>query len=142
MTDEVTTFVDGYVHEETQVHDGAVDLTLASVERLDGPGAVDFGGDELTSADTSTVEPEPRDEADDYGWWDLDAGTYLVEYNETLDAASSQFVLQPRDELVERGVTHPTLYVTGLTRMPLDVPETGVSLKENARISTLRSQPR
>ena len=142
MADEVTTFVDGFVHEETQVHDGAVDLTLASVERLDDPGAVDFGGDELAAAATTVVEPEPRTEDDEYGWWDLDAGTYLVEYNESVNAARSLFVVQPRDELVERGVTHPTLFLSKLPKMALSVPEAGVSLKENARVSTLRSPVR
>ncbi|MFC5970828.1 dCTP deaminase [Halomarina salina] len=142
MADDVTSFVDGFVHEETQVGDGSVDLTLASVERVDESGAVDFGGDELADAETTTVEPEHRDEGDEYGWWDLDAGTYLVEYNESVDAAQSLFVLQPRDELVERGVTHPTLFVSKVPKIPLTVPAAGVSLKENARISTLRSPMR
>jgi hypothetical protein len=142
MTDELTTFVDGFVHEETQVNEGSVSLTLASVERVEESGAIDFGGGELADAGTAPVEPEPRDEGDEYGWWDLEAGTYLAEYNETLDAANAQFALQPRLELVERGVTHPTLFVTELPAVPLAVPDAGVSLKENARISTLRSRPR
>ncbi|MFD1511704.1 dCTP deaminase [Halomarina rubra] len=139
MADDAATFLEGFVHEETQVHDGGVDLTLATVERLDEGGAVDFGGDELAAVETSRVEPEARDGDDEYGWWDLDAGTYLVGYNERLDAEQSVFALQPRTELVERGVTHPTLFVSKLPTVPLTVPESGVSLKRNARISTLRS---
>jgi hypothetical protein len=139
MTDDAATFLEGFVHEETQVRDGAVDLTLATVHRVEEPGAVDFGGDELAAAETSTVDTERRDDADEYGWWDLDAGTYLLGFNETLDAENSTFCLQPRTELVERGATHPTLFVSELPAVPLTVPEPGIALKENARISTLRS---
>ena len=139
MTDDAATFLEGFVHEETQVRDGAVDLTLATVHRVEEPGAVDFGGDELADAETSAVNTERRDDADEYGWWDLDAGTYLLGFNETLDAENSTFCLQPRTELVERGATHPTLFVSELPAVPLTVPEPGIALKENARISTLRS---
>lgn len=139
MTDDAATFLEGFVHEETQVRDGAVDLTLATVHRVEEPGAVDFGGDELAGAETSAVNTERRDDADEYGWWDLDAGTYLLGFNETLDAENSTFCLQPRTELVERGATHPTLFVSELPAVPLTVPEPGIALKENARISTLRS---
>jgi hypothetical protein len=139
MTDDAATFLEGFVHEETQVRDGAVDLTLATVHRVEEPGAVDFGSDELAAAETSTVDTERRDDADEYGWWDLDAGTYRLEFNETLDAENSTFCLQPRTELVERGATHPTLFVSELPAVPLTVPEPGIALKENARISTLRS---
>ncbi|MWG35611.1 dCTP deaminase [Halomarina oriensis] len=139
MTDDAATFLSGFVHEETQVDDGVVDLTLATVHRLDEGGAVDFGGDELAAAETTPIDTESRDGDDDYGWWNLDAGTYLVEHNERLDAENTTFSLQPRTELVERGATHPTLFVTELPALPLTVPEPGIALKENARISTLRS---
>lgn len=139
MADDAATFLEGFVHEETQVHNGGVDLTLATVHRIEAGGAVDFGGGELGDADTAPVDPERHEEADEYGWWDLDAGTYLVGFNETLDAANTTFSLQPRTELVERGVTHPTLFVSRLPALPLTVPEPGIALKQNARISTLRS---
>jgi hypothetical protein len=128
--------IEGLVHRETQVNDGGVDLTVAAVHTVSGPGQVDFGGGELDDAVTGPVEPTKRDPGDDYGWWHLGGGTYLVEYNESL--AGDGFVrLQPRIELVERGVSHPTLSVRELPLVPLAVPAAGVQIKENARLSTL-----
>lgn len=83
------------------------------------------------------VETERRDPDDDYGWWNLDGGQYLVEYNERLAAAEAMFVLQPHRALVERGAFHPTLHLNDLPRIPVSVPSGGVRIKENARVSTL-----
>jgi hypothetical protein len=124
------------VHRETQVHDGGVDLTLAAVHTIAGPGQVDFGGGELADAETAEIEPRKRAAGDDYGWWQLGGGTYLVEYNERL-AGEGAVWLQPRVGLTERGVSHPTLRTTTLPAMPITVPPAGVHLKENARVSTL-----
>ena len=127
--------VDGIVHEPTQVRDdGGVDLTVTEIHEVDRPGRVDFGGGELDSA---TLESHPRvrrNEDDDYGWWHLDAGTYLLAYNESL---AGEALLQPRTEVVERGGSHPTLRVTELPTVPLTVGGAGLRLKENARVSTL-----
>jgi hypothetical protein len=129
--------VEGIVHEPTQVREnGIIDLTVADLFEIQTPGQVDFGGGEL---DATQREPHPRvwhDEDDDYQWWHLGSGTYLVEYNESL---SGEAVLQPRVELAERGGTHPTLRVDELPTVPLTVGGAGLHLKENARISTLRS---
>ncbi len=75
-----------------------------------------------------------RDPDDDYQWWELSAGTYLIEYNESL---TDEALLQPRPELVERGGSHPTLRVTELPRVPLSVGGAGLRLKANARVSSL-----
>jgi hypothetical protein len=127
--------VEGIVHEPTQARDdGGVDLTVTEVYELRAPGRVDFGGGELEPAE---LDPHPRvwrDEDDDYQWWQLDAGTYLIEYNESL---SREALLQPRTEVVERGGSHPTLRVAELPLVPLTVGGEGLRVKENARISTL-----
>lgn len=128
--------VDGIVHEETQVHEYGVDLTVADVFEVAQPGRVDFGGGELEPADLVPVETELRNEDDDYRWWNLDAGTYLVAYNESLTEGAPLRV-QARRELRERGAYHPSVATTELGPMPLTVAEGGVKLKENARISTL-----
>lgn len=124
------------VHRDTQQHDAGVDLTVAAVHAISGPAQVDFGGGELTEAHTSKLEPNKRAPDDDYGWWHLGGGTYLVEYNESLSGAGIAH-LQPRTALVERGATHPTVSVSDLPRIPLTVPPAGLHLKENARVSTL-----
>ncbi|ESS06977.1 MAG: hypothetical protein A07HB70_00758 [uncultured archaeon A07HB70] len=128
--------VEGIVHEPTQVRDdGGVDLTVAEVYEVVSPGRVDFGGGELAPAELAPHDRVWRDEADDYAWWHLDAGTYLVEYNESL---SGEAVLQPRAAVVERGGSHPTLRVDELPRVPLTVGGAGLRLKENARVSALQ----
>jgi hypothetical protein len=127
--------VEGIVHEPTQVRDdGGVDLTVTEVYEVTTPGRVDFGGGELDPAALTPHGRVWRDEADDYEWWHLDAGTYLVEYNESLSGAA---LLQPRTEVVERGGSHPALRVTELPTVPLTVAGAGLRIKENARVSTL-----
>jgi hypothetical protein len=133
--DDLADRIQNLVHRDTQVHDAGVDLTVAAVHTVSGPGQVDFGGGELAEATTHELATAKRDPEDDYGWWNLGGGTYLVEYNESL--AGEAVRLQPRVELVERGVSHPTLQVADLPLVPITVPAAGIQLKENARVSTL-----
>ena len=128
--------VEGIVHQATQVHEGGLDLTVAEVYEVDGPGRVDFGGGELEAADLDPHERTWRDEDDDYQWWHLDSGQYLIEYNESI-AGDARLTLQTRDELLARGAFHPTLAVVELDRVPLAVGGAGLRLKENARVSTV-----
>lgn len=135
------TVLDGIVHAETQRESRGFDLTLAAVSRVERPGRVDFGGGELAPAETAGVETETRTPDDDYGWWNLDGGQYIIEHNESLTTTDVTVLLQPRTELLERGASHPTRRVTELGRVPLSVPDGGIRLKENARISTLFVDP-
>jgi hypothetical protein len=137
MTDDVLRCVDGLLHEETQVHDAGVDLTVATVERITAPGRVDFGGGELEPAEHEPVEQYWRHPDDDYQWWDLSSGQYLLTFNESLTDGPVR--IQPRTALLERGVTHPTLWLSSLPALPLTVGDGGIHLKENARVSTVSS---
>lgn len=132
---DLTAQVDGIVHEDTQRHDDRLDLTVAEVYEVDEPGRVDFGGGELEDASLEPHDRVWRDEDDDYQWWNLDAGQYLIEYNESLDA-DDRVVLQVRDEVRDRGAFHPTLHITDTPLVPLSVGGE-IRIKENARISTL-----
>lgn len=132
---ELAGSVTDLVHEPTQVTETGIDLTLASVARIDEPAQLDFGDNELTDPKTTELTPQRRETADDYGWWELDAGTYLVTHNESLDT-DTPLRLEPRDALTKRGATHPTRRVARLHPLPLTTA--GINLKENARISTIR----
>jgi hypothetical protein len=134
--DDLADRLGNLVHRDTQVHDRGVDLTVAAVHAVAGPGGVDFGGGELADATTHALDPARRDPADDYGWWTLGGGSYLIEYNETL-TGDDPVSLQPRVAVAERGASHPTLSVAALPRVPLSVPPAGLRIKENARVSTL-----
>ena len=130
-------FLDGIVHEPSQTEGRGFDLTVTEIHEVASPGRVDFGGGELEAAELEPHPSEKRNPDDDYEWWHLDAGQYLLEYNESLDASGLSFTLQTRDELLARGTFHPTLSVTSLPRVPLSVGGAGIRLKENARVSTL-----
>jgi len=136
---DLTAFVDGIVHEPTQTEGSGVDLTVAEIYEITAPGRVDFGGGELEPAD---IDPHPaakREADDDYTWWTLDAGQYLIAYNETLSLpADVTLVVQTREELLARGAFHPTLHTRELAHVPLSVGGAGLKLKENARVSTVR----
>jgi hypothetical protein len=134
---EYTQFVQDIVYEPTQTEGNGFDLTIAEVYNITRPGRVDFGGGELEPAETTSHDSQKRDGDDDYEWWHLDAGQYLIEYNETLAIEDMTFTLQTRTELLERGASHPTLRVTELPRVPLTVAGEGLRIKENARVSTL-----
>ena len=133
-------FINGAVHRETQEPDGegeaGFDLTVAEVYEVADAGRVDFGGGEIEDAELSRVSTEKRSPEDDYGWWNLDAGTYVVEYNESVEADRVVEVM-PRSEVLRRGAYHPTVHVSELRPLPLTVGGDGLCLKENARISVL-----
>lgn len=141
MSPDPASHVQGIVHEETQRESPGFDLTLSAVAEVTSPGSVDFGGGELAPGEMTRRQPEKRHAEDDYGWWTLESGQYLIEHNESLDAPEP-LVLQTRDEILTRGAFHPTLLVDALHPMPLTVGAAGIHLKENARISTLLSPSR
>ncbi|WP_225333158.1 dCTP deaminase [Halomicrobium urmianum] len=129
-------YVTDVVHEPTQTEDEGFDLTVAEVYEVVEPGRVDFGGGELEPAGTAPHDSEKRNPDDDYEWWHLSEGQYLLEYNESL-TGDAAVTVQPRTELLERGVSHPTLRVDELPRVPLSVGGAGIRIKENARVSTI-----
>jgi len=92
----------------------------------------------IEPARTRPHETRKRRPDDDYEWWHLDGGQHLIEYNESL-ATERPLLLQTREAVLARGASHPTRVVTSLPAMPLSVPEGGLHLKENARVSTLRA---
>lgn len=129
--------LDGIVYEPTQTEGHGFGLTVADVYEVAEPGRVDFGGGELAEADLTAHERTKRNPDDDYEWWHLEAGQYLIEYNESLVSADTTVTVQTRTELLARGAFHPTLHLTALPRVPLSVGGSGLRLKENARVSTL-----
>lgn len=140
-TDATAERIDRLVHLDTQQADGGLDLTVDAVHRLAGPGALDFGGSEFEAAAREVIEPQLADPDDDYGWWELAAGSYLVRYNEALALEEDETALVlPLDRLQQAGASHPTFAARGhkdpLVTL-LRVGGAGCRLKENCRISRL-----
>ena len=130
--------VDNLVYEPVQVHDHGIDLTVSAIYEVASPGRLDFGGDELEDADLEPVATEQRNPDDEYGWWNLEGGQYVLQHNEFLTDLEKPVYLQPRNELLARGGSHPSMLVAShLPLIPLSVTEGGLRVKENARVSTL-----
>lgn len=139
--DEVAALTEGVVDEATQQHDYETDLTVSRVYRLMGAGAVDFGGSEYKAAPRTEVDPLKRKKDDDYGWWDLEPGTYIVRFNEVVTLAANHIAyVQPHERLLDAGAHHPTFYFRAqrpYLETLLTVGSGGLSIKENARVSKL-----
>ncbi len=131
----------GLVHLDTQRAASGLDLTVDEVARLTGPGSLDFGGSEFAPADLATLDPELADPADDYGWWELEAGTYAVRFNEAIDLEEGQVgVVHPLPRLQRAGAAHAAFVVDGAedpVEALLTVGAAGCRLKENCRVSRL-----
>lgn len=136
MASNPTDVVEGNLYEPTQTAGPGLDLTLAEISDVTIPGRVDFGGGELDAADLRQIETTRRT-SDDYEWYHLAAGQYLLAFNEHLTSADESYWLQTRDAVRAVGAFHPSLRVTDLDPVPFAVGGAGIRLKENARVSTL-----
>lgn len=139
--DATSGHVGGLVHLDTQRAPSGLDLTVDGIARVTGPGRLDFGGSEFERAAAGELGPVLASPDDDYGWWELDAGTYVVRYNETLELTEGQVALvHPLPRLLEAGASHPAFVAdpgAGPLEVLLTVGEGGCGLKENCRISRL-----
>lgn len=133
---ETAEFLEDVIHLETQSADKGVDLTVAKIYELQCCGEIDFGGSEREDADISEIEPTLRSSEDDYGWWELKPGTYLLEYNESFKT-EKESLLQPLPRLTRNSATHPTELTTKLEPVPLYVGGEGIAIKENSRVSRM-----
>jgi hypothetical protein len=139
--DTLQAHVHQLVHLDTQRAATGLDLTVGAVYQLTTAGRLDFGGSEFEPAGRELLTPQRANPEDDYGWWNLGAGTYIIRYNETLDLDAGQRAeVFPLERLVQAGASHPAFTVHG-TCDPLEtlltVGEHGVHLKENCRVARL-----
>ena len=139
--DAVAAQLAGIVHKDTQQHDYEVDLTVAEIFLVTGPGALDFGGSELQAAPREAIQPEKADPGDKYGWWKLAPGSYIVRFNERITQGDDHIAfIQPHERLLLAGGQHPAFHFRGQRdqlETLLIVGEGGLNIKENARLSKL-----
>jgi hypothetical protein len=133
--------LDGLVHLDTQRAGTGIDLTVHSIFRTTGHGQLDFGGSEFEPAPSEPLTPVLDDPDDDYAWWTLEEGAYLVEYNESLALADGQRAeVTPLERTLLAGAHHGA-FVLETDRDPLTtllvVGHRGCRLKENCRLSRL-----
>jgi deoxycytidine triphosphate deaminase len=139
--DALSEQLDGLVHLETQRASNGIDLTVDAVFRPTGPGQLDFGGGECEAVPREPLTPVLDDPVDDYAWWTLEEGTYIVQYNESLTLAEGQQAgLYPLERTLRAGAHHGT-YFLDEGRDPIEallvVGRMGCRLKENCRLSRL-----
>lgn len=139
--EETRDCVTDLVHFDTQRARTGLDLTVEAVFRVTGSGALDFGGSEFEPAGRDEIEPELAAPDDEYGWWELGPGSYVVHYNEGVDLHGDQLGrIYPLSRLQQAGASHPAFVVQGghdtLTAL-LTVGRGGCDLKENCRVSRL-----
>ena len=65
-----------------QIQPCGVDLSLNHVMQWNSPVTIDFGNTHRKTADTSAI---PVQSSDAGSFWDLTTGSYLIEFNETVD---------------------------------------------------------
>ncbi len=140
--EEVIEYLKNLTYKDTQLGPDGVDLTVDKINKITSLGDIDFGGGEYEESDVEKVESAKRSPDDQYGWWELPAGEYLIKYNEEMDLPESEVgILQPKSWLIRNGCHHPTITFTGKTQAEITnvlfVGSAGVNIKENARLSKL-----
>jgi deoxycytidine triphosphate deaminase len=129
------------VHADTQRGEAGFDLTVDELFVLNGKGALDFGGSEFKPASYTRLEAELADPEDDYGWWNVEAGSYLIRFNESVRLEEDEVgFIYPHRRLLAAGLQHPAFVVDeSLDEVSVLIQCTGpgARIKENARVSTL-----
>ena len=141
--DILKTNVKNYIHQGKQFPEdrAVVFLTVHRIAEVTGTGQLDFGGSEYAAAETQWRDPVKKKKDDAYGWWHLTAGTYLVEFNETVEVpAGSRYYLQTWEKAGRNAAAIP-FSVIDSPRAPLlsilHVGGEGIDIKENARLAEL-----
>ena len=138
-SDEIENTVLNLVYRGKQFHGRTIFLTLKQICMFSGRGCVDFGGSEYVEAEKEVLNPEKRRPEDKFGWWDLDSGTYHMEFNERFESDNDRlYIISSSRRILSNGAFHPTIVTVESKYSPralLIVGSHGISIKENARIS-------
>jgi len=132
--------LNGIISEKHQIMDDRMVLTVGKIYRCSS-SSFDFGGSEYQEAKLEEIKPEKRESEDKYGWWNLDQGYYIAEFNEGVEIPEGKAaVLQPWSDRFPASATHPTRILrrnSNKIRIILMVSEAGIKIKENSRFSEL-----
>lgn len=137
--------VENITYGPKQQMENYVYLTVKAIYLVAEKGALDFGGSEYAHSKIVAIQPEMASKEDQYGWWDLKAGSYLVEFNETINPFPQNAArIVPSHHLLRNNAYHPEIYFTlekdeleKYKQIPLVIGEPGLKIKQNARISCL-----
>jgi len=137
---EIIGLIGNTIHKETQQNDHYLDLTVKHIFLLSGKGAVDFGGSDHIIRPRKEIPAQKKESEDEYGWWHLTGGTYLIQFNESMELGELAGIITPHTRLLNSGAFHAPRIVTGnmsVVEIHLMVGTQGIDIKENARVSSL-----
>ncbi len=137
---EVQNFLSDLIYAKKQVHKNCIDLTVKKIYKLKGGAKLDFGDSEYKEAPRDILKPELKEKDDDYGWWELEQGYYILKYNERLTIAPGQkAIITPHQRLIDSAAGQAARIYdkSGEITNNLIVMSEKISIKENARISRL-----
>ena len=144
LEDEIEAgLIQDYIDLKIQLAPQGFDLTAGEIHEIEGSGKLDFSNSEREIPDSSKIEPVKKNRDDDYGWWELEQGSYKVVMNEKVDIPEylTAFAF-PRSSLlrmgcsIENAVWDAGFTGTGSFLLVVSNPE-GVEIKENARVNQL-----
>lgn len=142
-SDRLKNLLSDIIHQDTQLHQQSVDLSISEIYRYTEAASLDFGGSEFKAAGTEQINPVKRSKEDDYGWWTLEEGIYKAVFNESLNKPEDSLVIiSPHAHANAAGLAVNTQLFSDIGRMePLfvnfRVPTAGCNIKENARFAVL-----
>lgn len=139
-SDKLKDHVQNIIHDDTQLHETRIDLTVDKVSKLNQAGSLDFGGSEFEPAVTDIIKPRKKNDDDDYGWWNLEAGSYKAQFNEELSLNEKMLaIMNLHYHARQAGIRANSQLIeySGSLGMVFDVPEVGCNIKENARFASL-----
>ena len=132
-------FVEKIIDKNRQIGPYSVDLTVKSITQLEGVGRVDFSGKEFAWGQRTILSPKQIMPSDEFGWWRLASGEYVVRLNEALNLPPSTLaIVLPHERIAQNGADHSALFIqTPMQHIEvlLQVGKVGIEIKENARIS-------
>ncbi len=130
------------VYFPKQVNNACIDLTIKNIYSFKSKSSLDFGGSEYLQVDRISIKPKLEDDPK-YGWWILDKGEYIIEYNEYLSNDKCIALVFPHKRLQMAGCYHAPFVVKPIKEEKNDslsclliVSTQNVRIKEDARIST------
>jgi hypothetical protein len=137
--DEIADTILNLINTEKQFHVKTLFLTVKSIYKIQGRGSVDFGGSEYKEAERILISPIKKNQNDKYGWWELEKGTYFIEFNEKFGSPKQRlYIISPSKRILNNGTYHSLIVKVEKEFSPktlLIVGENGIFIKENARIS-------
>jgi hypothetical protein len=136
---DLAALMEGVISLKKQQGNFSLDLTVKSISKVLQGGSLDFGGSEFQPAALESLPPVKQSPDDDYGWWNLAPGLYMLTVNERLSESGKGLALiVPHERVLQAGAVMVCAAVEALDvelKIPLHVGSAHLGIKENARVA-------